>query len=118
MTGLIKCGFVLLERKAKVAKNKDIPEKMLKKVCAEVLCLLRSLMRTIFAEQIEKIVVNAQDELIFYFYDGQSSSTEMEIHSQEGLVDAGSKSSKIRLQQKEPSQFRKHHLLYLQNRLQ
>lgn len=53
-----------------VCQNKDIPEKMLKKACAEVLGL-EEFDEDIFSEQIERIVVPEPNELIFYFNDGR-----------------------------------------------
>ena len=50
--------------------SKDVPEKILRRVCAEVLGL-EEFDEDIFLDQVEKIVVNGKDELIFYFYDGK-----------------------------------------------
>lgn len=49
---------------------KDVPEKVLEKYSAMVLGL-EEFDEDIFLEEIEKIVVKGQDELIFHFYDGQ-----------------------------------------------
>lgn len=49
---------------------KDVPEKMLQKYSAEVLCL-EEFDEDVFSDEVEKIVVNGEDELIFHFYDGQ-----------------------------------------------
>jgi hypothetical protein len=49
---------------------KDVPEKMLQKYSAEVLGL-EEFEEDVFLNEIEKIVVNGKDELIFHFYDGQ-----------------------------------------------
>ena len=56
--GASKCG----------AKN--IPEKILQRVCAEVLNL-EEFDEDVFLDQVEKIVVNGEDELIFHFHDGE-----------------------------------------------
>lgn len=50
--------------------NKDIPEKTLKKICAEIL-EIDEFDEEIFAEQIDQIIVPAPNELIFHFYDGK-----------------------------------------------
>lgn len=50
--------------------SKVVPEKMLQKVSAQVLGL-EEFDEDVFSEEIEKIVVNGKDELIFHFYDGQ-----------------------------------------------
>ena len=50
--------------------SQDIPEKVLKKACAEVL-ETDEFSEDIFSETIEKITVQPNNELIFYFYDGQ-----------------------------------------------
>lgn len=50
--------------------SKNIPEKMLQKYSAEVLGL-EEFDEDIFLNEVEKIVVNGEDELIFHFYDGQ-----------------------------------------------
>ena len=49
---------------------KDVPEKMLQKYSAKVLGL-EEFDEDVFLNEIEKIVVNGKDELIFHFYDGQ-----------------------------------------------
>ena len=49
---------------------KDVPEKMLQKYSAKVLGL-EEFDEDIFLNEVEKIVVNGEDELIFHFYDGQ-----------------------------------------------
>ncbi|WP_082736260.1 recombinase zinc beta ribbon domain-containing protein [Syntrophomonas wolfei] len=49
---------------------KNVPEKMLQKVCAQVLGL-GEFDEGLLLEQIDKIVVNGQDKLIFHFYDGR-----------------------------------------------
>ena len=50
--------------------SKNIPEKMLQKYSAEVLGS-EEFDEDIFLNEVEKIVVNGEDELIFHFYDGQ-----------------------------------------------
>lgn len=58
------------DRKGKAAcPSKTIPEKTLKTVCAEVLGL-DEFDEDVFAEKIEKIVVIGDDQLDFYFVDG------------------------------------------------
>jgi site-specific DNA recombinase len=49
---------------------KNIPERILQKVCAQVLGL-EEFDKDVFLDRIEKIVVNGKDELIFHFYDGK-----------------------------------------------
>jgi hypothetical protein len=49
---------------------KNIPERILQKVCAQVLGL-EEFDEDVFLDRIEKIVVNGKDELIFHFYDGK-----------------------------------------------
>jgi site-specific DNA recombinase len=49
---------------------KDVPEKMLQKYSAKVLGL-EEFDEDVFLNEIEKIVVNGKDELIFHFYDGE-----------------------------------------------
>jgi len=53
-----------------VCDGKIVTEKMLQNVCAEVLGL-EEFDENVFLYEIEKIVVNGKDELIFHFYDGQ-----------------------------------------------
>ena len=48
----------------------DIPEKMLKRACTEVLGT-DEFDEDIFSETVEKITVHPNNELTFYFYDGQ-----------------------------------------------
>ena len=50
--------------------SKDVPEKMLKKYIARALDL-DEFDEYIFTEDVEKVVVKGQDELIIHFYDGQ-----------------------------------------------
>ncbi|MFA5638417.1 MAG: recombinase family protein [Anaerovoracaceae bacterium] len=49
---------------------KDIPEKMLQRVSAEVLGL-EEFDEDVFLEQVERVVVNGKDELVFHFHDGR-----------------------------------------------
>ena len=49
---------------------KNIPEKILQGVCAQVLGL-EEFDEDIFLDQVEKVVVNGQDELLFYLHDGK-----------------------------------------------
>jgi len=65
-----KMWICATRRKGQECKNKDIPETTLKKVCAEVLCI-EEFDETVFTEQIEKIVVPAPNQLIFYFHNGR-----------------------------------------------
>jgi site-specific DNA recombinase len=58
------------EKKYKTCKSKDIPEEVVKRVCAEALGL-EEFDEEVFLEQLEKMVVNGVDELIFHFYDGR-----------------------------------------------
>lgn len=58
---------------AKHCDAKTIPEKTLKKVCANVLGLTE-FDENVFSEQIEKIVVIGNDQLDFYFTDGNMVS--------------------------------------------
>lgn len=58
------------EKGVKHCSAKDIPEKMLKKHIAIALNL-DEFDEDIFSEDIEKLVVRGEDELILYFYDGQ-----------------------------------------------
>jgi site-specific DNA recombinase len=51
-------------------RAKNIPERILQKVCAQVLGL-EEFDEDVFLDRIEKIVVNGKDELIFHFYDGK-----------------------------------------------
>lgn len=48
----------------------DIPEKMLKRTCAQIL-ETDEFDEDIFSENIEKVTVHLNNELTFYFYDGQ-----------------------------------------------
>lgn len=50
-------------------QNKDIPEPMLKDACAAVLGL-SEFDETVFSEQVERIVIPAPNEMVFYFKDG------------------------------------------------
>ncbi|MBU3195025.1 recombinase family protein [Clostridium algidicarnis] len=50
--------------------SKNVPEKVLQKVCAEVLGL-EEFDEDVFLGEVERIVVIGKDELIFHFYDGQ-----------------------------------------------
>lgn len=56
-------------------RNKDIPEIILKRKCAEILGL-DEFDENIFAEQIEKIIVPAPNEMIFCFKDGREIPTQ------------------------------------------
>lgn len=51
-------------------QNKDIPEPMLKDACAAVLGL-SEFDETVFLEQVERIVIPAPNEMVFYFKDGR-----------------------------------------------
>jgi hypothetical protein len=51
--------------------TKDIPEHILKKVCAEVLGL-EEFDEGVFAEKVERIVVPDKDTMVFHFADGAS----------------------------------------------
>lgn len=51
-------------------QNKDIPEPMLKDACAAVLGL-SEFDEIVFSEQVERIVIPAQNEMVFYFKDGR-----------------------------------------------
>ena len=51
-------------------QNKDIPEPMLKDACAAVLGL-SEFDETVFSEQVERIVIPAPNEMVFYFKDGR-----------------------------------------------
>ena len=57
-------------RKCQGCKNKDIPENVLRTVCADVLGI-EEFDENIFTENIEKIIVPEPNELIFYFYDNR-----------------------------------------------
>ena len=50
--------------------SKNIPEKTLQKVCAEVLGL-EEFDENAFLDQVETVVVNGKDELIFHFHSGK-----------------------------------------------
>lgn len=50
-------------------RNKDIPEKMLKKACADVLGL-DDFDEAVFEERIDHIVIPAPNEMVFHFRDG------------------------------------------------
>ena len=58
------------DKNSKACDAKTIPEKVLKRVCAEIL-RLEEFDEGVFGEQINKIVVNGVEELIFRFYDGR-----------------------------------------------
>ncbi len=49
---------------------KNIPEKILQKVCAQVLCL-EEFDEDVFLDRIEKILIDGRDKLIFHFHDGK-----------------------------------------------
>lgn len=66
---------------------KDVPEKILERYCALVLGL-EEFDKDIFLEEIEKVVVKGQDELIYHFYDGQIITEKWESTAR---VDAWSK---------------------------
>lgn len=51
-------------------QNKDIPESMLKDACAAVLGL-SEFDEIVFSEQVERIVIPAPNEMVFYFKDGR-----------------------------------------------
>lgn len=51
-------------------QNKDIPEPMLKDACAAVLGL-SEFDEIVFSEQVERIVIPAPNEMVFYFKDGR-----------------------------------------------
>lgn len=51
-------------------QNKDIPEPMLKDACAAVLGL-SEFDEIVFSEQVERIVIPASNEMVFYFKDGR-----------------------------------------------
>lgn len=51
-------------------QNKDIPEPMLKDACAAVLGI-SEFDEAVFSEQVERIVIPAPNEMVFYFKDGR-----------------------------------------------
>ena len=58
------------EINVKECQSKNVPEKMLQRYITEALGL-EEFDEDVFSDEVEKIVVNGEDELIFHFYDGQ-----------------------------------------------
>ena len=63
------CGTRKQARKTR-CDNKDIPERMLFRACADVLGL-EEFDENAFTEQIDHIVIPASNEMVFHFYDGR-----------------------------------------------
>lgn len=63
------CGTRKQARKPK-CDNKDIPERMLRRACADVLGL-EEFDEAVFTEQIDHVVIPAPNEMVFYFHDGR-----------------------------------------------
>lgn len=62
------------QKGTKACGSKNIPEKMLQKVCAEVMGL-DEFDEDVFGQQIEEIIVIGADTLTFRFYDGHEVTT-------------------------------------------